>query len=141
MIVPNLMVTDMRRSIAFYRDTLGMKLTMTVSPNRDVKMDDDTGDGAEAAFATLEWRGDQIMLQTVASLAEDVPAFAPDQEPSPGGTIYIRGFHPDTIKDRVALEQVVKGPERSWYGMLELYLRDPDGHIICLGAPEGPPPA
>ena len=31
MIVPNLMVSDMARSVRFYRDTLGMTSTMTVS--------------------------------------------------------------------------------------------------------------
>ena len=36
MIVPNLMVTEMGRSIAFYRDVIGMTLTMTVSPDQEV---------------------------------------------------------------------------------------------------------
>ena len=37
-IVPDLMVSDMARSVRFYRDTPGMALamTMTVSPERDV---------------------------------------------------------------------------------------------------------
>ncbi len=132
------MVTDMRRSIAFYRDILGMKLTMSVSADRKAQTD---SDGEDAVFATLEWDDGQLMLQTVASLAEDVPVFTADQTPSPGGTIYFRGLHPDTVRPRVTSAQIVKGPELAWYGMMELYLRDPDGHIICLGAPEGPPPA
>ena len=138
MIVPNLMVTDMRRSVAFYSDVLGMKLTMAVSPAREVLA---KSDGEGAVFATLEWDGNQLMLQTVESLAADVPSFGADQRPAAGGTIYFRGLHPDTMAARVAPEQVVKGPEVAWYGMKELYLRDPDGHIICLGAPEGAPPA
>jgi len=137
MIVPNLMVTDMARSIAFYRDVLGMTLSFAVLPNREMAA---TGQEEGAVFATLEWEGGQLMLQTVGSLAEDVPAFDPGQTPSPGGTVYFRGLHPDKVKGRVPADRVVKGPELSWYGMLELYLRDPDGHIICLGAPEGPPP-
>ena len=138
MIVPNLMVTDMRRSVAFYRDVLGMNLTMAVSPTREVMA---KSDGEGAVFATLEWDGNQLMLQTVESLAADVPSFTPDQRPVAGGTVYFRGFHPDTVATRASPEQVVKGPEVAWYGMKELYLRDPDGHIICLGAPEGAPPA
>lgn len=35
MIIPNLVVTDIVRSIAFYRGVLGMELTMTVSANRE----------------------------------------------------------------------------------------------------------
>ena len=36
MIVPNLMVSDMTRSVRLYRDRLWITLTMTVSPERDV---------------------------------------------------------------------------------------------------------
>lgn len=40
MIVPNLMVQDMDRSVRFYRDTLGMALNMTVTPDRRVEWPD-----------------------------------------------------------------------------------------------------
>ena len=135
MIVPNLMVSDMRAAIAFYRDLLGMTVTMMLTPDRSMHTD---GDGQDAYFATLEWQGSQLMLQTRQSLAEELPGF--DAPPSPAGTVYFRGFAPDAIADRVGAGQIVKGPVLQWYGMKELYLRDPDGHIICLGAPEGAPP-
>ena len=134
MIVPNLMVSDMARSVRFYRDTLGMTLTTTVSPDRDVGWPGDVGG---AAFAVLEWDGAQLMLQTVESLAGELSVFPPDHRPVPSGTIYFRGMHPSSVRDRVGDEQVVKGPERSWYGMMELYLRDPDGYAACVGAPDG----
>ena len=138
MIVPNLMVQDMDRSVRFYRDTLGMILNMTVTPDRRVEW---PGEAAGAAFAVLEWEGAQLMLQTVASLSSELPMFAPDHSPSPSGTIYFRGLHPDTVLRRVVPERIVKGPERTWYGMTELYVRDPDGHVLCLGSPDGPPAA
>ena len=134
MIVPNLMVSDMARSVRFYRDTLGMTLTMTVSPDRDVGWPGDVGG---AAFAVLEWDGAQLMLQTVESLAGELPVFAPEHRPVPSGTIYFRGMHPDSVRDRVGDEDVVKGPERSWYGMMEMYVQDPDGYVVCIGAPDG----
>ena len=136
MIVPNLMVSDMARSVRFYRDILGMTLTMTVSPEREVGW---PGEEGGAAFAVLEWEGAQLMLQTVGSLAGELAVFAPDHTPTPSGTIYFRGLHPGSVRDRVAAEDIVKGPERSWYGMMELYVRDPDGYVVCLGAPEGAP--
>ena len=137
MIVPNLMVSDMGRSIGFYRDTLGMALAMTVSPERRVEW---PGDPEGAAFSLLEWEGSQLMLQTVASLSAELPGRAAGHAPAPSGTLYFRGLHPDTVRGRLTPRQIVKGPERSWYGMLELYVRDPDGYVICLGAPEGAPP-
>ena len=80
--------------------------------------------------------GPQLMLQTVESLAGELAVFAPGHAPAPSGTICFRGLHPGSMRDRVADEDVVKGPERRWYGMMELYVRDPDGYVICLGAPE-----
>ncbi len=134
MIIPNLMITDMPRSIAFYRDLLGMNVTMMISAER--KMLASTQE-RNAVFATLEWQESQLMLQTVASLSSELSQFSPDATPYPSGTIYFRTMHPDTVLDRVANEQIVKGPLQQWYGMREIYLRDPDGYIICLGAPEG----
>jgi catechol 2,3-dioxygenase-like lactoylglutathione lyase family enzyme len=137
MIIPNLLVTDMARSLAFYRDVLGLRVTVLVGADRSVLAD---GDGSDAVFATLEGADGQLMLQTAASLADDLPVFAADQRPQASGTIYFRGVDPDGVAGKVAPEQAVKGPLVQWYGMRELYLRDPDGYIICLGIPEGPPP-
>lgn len=137
MIIPNLMVTDMERSIAFYRDVLGLKVAFTIDGSRDMTSE---GVGKGAVFATLEWEGSQLMLQTVGSLAEEVPGIDADQAPGVGGTVYLRGMDPRSVRERVPKEAVQKGPERAWYGMLELYLRDPDGHVVCLGIPEGPAP-
>jgi catechol 2,3-dioxygenase-like lactoylglutathione lyase family enzyme len=139
MIVPNLRVSDMARAVAFWRDALGFELTLTVDADRNV------GQGAEAdpgraVFATLEWNGHQLMLQTARSLAAELPGFAPGEAPPPSGTLYLRGHAPDAALPRLPEGSVVKGPETSWYGMRELYVRDPDGHLVCLGAPEGPPP-
>ncbi|NBD95141.1 MAG: hypothetical protein GVY11_01520 [Gammaproteobacteria bacterium] len=80
------------------------------------------------------------MLQTVASMAAELPVFDPQQAPAPAGTIYFRGLDPDAVLGRVPADRIVKGAVQQWYGMNEVYLRDPDGHIVCLGTPEGPPP-
>jgi catechol 2,3-dioxygenase-like lactoylglutathione lyase family enzyme len=130
MIVPNLMVTDMARAVAFYTQVLGMACTVAVRADRSV-MTDGASDGA--VFVTLEHEGAQLMLQTAASLAEELPMFSADQRPAPAGTVYMRGLDPDAVLPRAAPESVVKGPLVQWYGMRELYLRDPDGHVICCG--------
>ncbi len=137
MIIPNLLVTDMQRSLAFYRDTLDMTLIMAVSQDREILSG---GDGAGAAFAILEWNGGQLMLQTAASLADELPVYDADQMPSASGTIYFRDVHPKDVIDRIPEGQLVKGPMLQWYGMMELYFRDPDGYVVCVGTPEGPPP-
>ncbi|MEM1286123.1 MAG: VOC family protein [Pseudomonadota bacterium] len=138
MIIPNLLVTDMGASIAFYRDTLGFELTMALDTDRAMHTDPE---GKAIVFATLAWKEAQLMLQTAASLADDLDLFTPASQPAASGTIYLRGFDPDTI-DRDALgDAVLKAPFLQWYGMKELYLKDPNGYVLCLGIPEGAPPA
>ena len=131
MIVPNLAVRDIARSARFYRDTIGMTLTMTLSPAREVGR---PGEIDSASFPTLEWDDCQLMPQTVTSLVDELAVFEADHTPIPSGTFYFRGLHPDTMRDRVVPVDVVKGPQRSRYGMTELYVRDPDGYVICIGA-------
>lgn len=137
MIVPNLMVSDMQASIAFYRDVLAFTLAFALDSERG--MHDDPV-GKPIIFASLKWGQAELMLQTVESLAEDLPVFAKTSKPTASGTILLRGYHPDQVADKDVRAITVKGPIKQWYGMVELYLRDPDGYILCLAAPEGPPP-
>lgn len=138
-IIPNLLVTDMQTSIAFYRDALDMKLVMAV--DRDRQMFGEGDDASGAVFAILEWNGGQLMLQTAESLSAELQVFEAQQKPAASGTIYFRDLHPKDVLARVSESQVIKGPTLQWYGMMELYLQDPDGYVVCVGAPEGPPPA
>ena len=129
------MISNMPRSIAFYRDVLGMKLTMMVGADQQI-----ISDGEKAVFAALDWDGSQLMLQTIDSLSAELPEFDSNSKPTPSGTIYFRNLHPQSIAGRVSKDQIIKGPVLQWYGMMELYIHDPDGYIICVGAPQGAPP-
>ncbi len=134
MIIPNLMVTDMARSVAFYRDGLGMELTMSVTQDRQFSAETFL-DGS--VFVTLRWNAADLMLQTRESLAGELPLFTADATPPPAGTIYFRGLDPDPVLARLSADALIKGPEMAWYGMLEAYVRDPDGHVLCLGIARG----
>ncbi|KKJ78640.1 hypothetical protein WH95_00655 [Kiloniella litopenaei] len=126
-----------------------MELVVLVSPDKDVSFE---GNGEGAAFATLEWKpetsqegtekqlGGQIMLQTAQSLSEELSLYSANSAPTPSGTIYFRGLDPEEIQKRAPQDIVVKGPIQQWYGMNELYLKDPDGYIICVGVPAGNAP-
>lgn len=91
MIVPNLMFRDIARSDRFCRDTIGMTLTMTVSPAREVGW---SGDIHGGSLAMLEWDDSQIMLKTVASFTEDLGVFRLHHTPVPSGTIYFQCLRP-----------------------------------------------
>ncbi|WP_339950326.1 VOC family protein [uncultured Albimonas sp.] len=140
MIIPNLMVTDMARSVAFWRDALGFAVTMTVDAARESRFGPEADPDA-SVFTILEGAGGQLMLQTVESLAADLPSFAGGLPDRPGIGIYLRDLSPDEVLTRLPEGAVLKAPETAWYGMRELFLRDPDGHVICVAAAEGPAPA
>ena len=132
MIIPNLLVADMDRSIAFYRDLLGMEVTMSV----DAEQGYSEGELRPGSiFAGLQWQGAQIMLQTRESLAAELVEVEVGAPGGVWGTVFIRGYDPDPIVDRAPSEARVKGPETTWYGMRELTLRDPDGHLVTLATP------
>ena len=76
-----------QHSLREIADTLGTTLTVTVSPERDVGW---PGEESEAAFAALEWDGDQLILHRVARLAGELLVFDPEHTPAPTGTIYFR---------------------------------------------------
>ncbi len=138
MIIPNLMIADVQRSLAFYRDKLGMTVIMTVGADKTFNQGGDVVE--DPVFAVVEWGGDQLMLQARESLTADLPTVPAAGEARLWGTVYMRGFAPDSVAERLDTADVIKGPETSWYGMRELYVRDPDGHVICLGAPDGEAP-
>ena len=130
-IVPNLMVSDLAASVEFYRHVLAMDIKFIVDADQNA-----TEDPAAGAFAMLFRDDAHLMLQTEASLAEELPIFANVAGRCPSGTTYFRGIHPDEILPRIDKARIEKGPFRQWYGMTELYFRDPDSHIICAAAPD-----
>ena len=136
MIIPNLMVSDMARSLAFYRTGIGLDLVMAISGDRQVLAETD---GSDAVFAILSGTGGQLMLQTTENLRAELPSLA--ATPSYTGTIYMRGLDPRPISERLDPAYIVTPVELQWYGMLELYARDPDGYIVCLAIADGPPTA
>ncbi len=134
-LTPNLMVTDISKSVAFYRDVLGFSLRMAVPEDRN-EFPDTLKDGVHYIYAQLVYGKVEIMIQSRESLSEDIPAF---RDMSPGAAVSFYG----TVEDIDGLYQklkekvdVVKALETSWYGMKEFYIRDPDGYILGFASPD-----
>ena len=138
-IATNLMVCNMQKSLDFYCGKLGFTLNMGVNSDQQTFTDGEPRE--DLVFAMLTLGDGELMLQRRDSLAQDVPVFSAHATPGGTFTLYIRGAEVDQLAQRLGdTVEVIKGPETSWYGMRELYIRDPDGYVITLGAPEGPPP-
>ncbi|MEL6424671.1 MAG: VOC family protein [Pseudomonadota bacterium] len=136
--IPNLMVTDMNRSVAFYRDVLGFTVEFAVDAHQQTRFD---GGYADAVFTTLRLGDWQMMLQTRDSMVGDIPGITAETPAHSSIALYLRDVDPSGVLDRAPEGTVLKGPERSWYGMLEVTVRDPDGYVITVGHPEGAAPS
>lgn len=123
-LTPNLLVADVARSIAFYRDVLGFQVETTV-PN-----------AAPFAFAIVRAGEVRIFLNEAQGATDEYPAF---EGRAIGGTLTlfidvtgVRDLH-RALEGRV---RVVLPLERKWYGLTEFAIEDPDGWVITLAERE-----
>ena len=119
-LTPNLVVADVARSIAFYRDLLGCEVTATVP------------EAAPYVFATVQSGAVEIFLNSRESVEAEYPSLL---ERPLGGTLTlfievedVNGLHA-SLKDRT---RVVMPLEKKWYGVTEFAIADPDGWVITF---------
>lgn len=121
-LVPSLGVSDLRRSIAFYRDFFGFALI-------------DSWDNAagEVVWCWLRSGAAELMLQQL----------APEQqitlEPALGQSwvLYLRPNNIDQTRRELLQAGVeVSAIELTAYGARECFLTDPDGYELWLSVPE-----
>ena len=123
-VVPNLIVEDIDRSTAFYRDVLGFTVVTTVP------------DASPFVFVWLQRDEVSVFLNVRSGVAEDLPSLA---QRAIGGTntlfMTIDAESPDEGIDRVfrSIEgraKVVMPLKNQFYGMREFGIEDPDGYIV-----------
>jgi uncharacterized glyoxalase superfamily protein PhnB len=119
-LTPNLIVFDVARSLAWYRDVLGFSVELTVP------------DAAPFVFAMVKSGSVEIMLNAREAATAEYPAFA---DRPIGGTLTLFIDIADieqayaVIKDRVT---VVMPLEKKWYGVTEFAFADPDGYVLTF---------
>ena len=126
-LTPNLMVEDVARTVAFYRDTLGFEV-LTTLPGQE-----------PFDFAIVRRDGVELMFQSRLSLSDNVPALSG----APIGasqTFYIevtgvRDLY-ETLRDKV---EIVVDFHETFYGTREFYFRDLNGYILSFSesSPQG----
>lgn len=124
-LTPNLIVADVTRSIAFYRDVLGFSVLTTVPAD------------APYVFAIVQSGAVEIFLNAPGPAVDEYPVF---KDRPIGGTLTLF-IHVDdvrreyeAVKDQV---QVVMPLEKKWYGVTEFAFTDPDGYVITFAQQEG----
>ena len=119
-VTPNLVVSDVARSTAFYCEVLGFSIKQTVP------------DAPPFVFVWLERDDVPVFLNDARAAAEDLPAMA--HRPF-GGTaaLFIVVTDVDGLHGKVAPRANVVMPLKTqFYGMREFAVTDPDGHIITF---------
>jgi len=123
-LTPNLIVADVERSIAFYRDLLGFTVEQIVP------------DAPPLVFAIVRSGPVEVYLNAPGPAVEEYPAF---KDRPIGGTLTlfirltgIRAAY-DALRARV---NVVMPLEKKWYGVTEFACTDPDGYVITFAEQE-----
>ena len=117
-LTPNLIVSNVERSIAFYRDVLGFTVAFHVPET------------SPFVFAAMQSGPIEIFLNAPEPAVAEYPAF---KDRPIGGTltlfIEVAGVHAvhDSLKNKV---RIVMPLEAKWYGMTEFAFADPDGYLI-----------
>jgi len=133
------MVTNIVASLRFYHDVLGAELAFTVDADQTTEMPGSIHNGV--VFASIRAGDSEIMLQDRTNLLADSPAFDDSTMPGASTTLYFRVDDVDAIAARLPADTPVLKPlETTWYGMREIWVRDPDGYVLTIGRPDGEPP-
>ena len=125
-LAPLLQVFHMPTAIRFYRDVLGFEVTARSAPM--------SSDPDDVNWAMLQLNDAVVMLNTAYD-PEDTPE-APDPARWSGhqdAALFIGCPDVDAAYEVLRSKGVDCEPPRvAWYGMTQLYLKDPDGFGICF---------
>jgi len=117
-ITPILLVDEIEPCLAFW-DALGFEKTAEV-PHE-----------GRLGFAILEKSGLEIMYQTRASVAADIPALA--DAPGQGTFLFLEVMDLDATIEAIAGAPVVFPRRKTFYGMDEICVREPGGNVVTFG--------
>ncbi len=123
-LTPVLLVESIEKSLPFWVDRIGFQKTAEVP------------EGNRLGFVILVKDNAELMLQTYESVEKDAPATLPAQRvPGSVGIFIVVDDFPDVRKRLQGYDIVV--PERvTFYGMREIGVREPNGHMVVFAAQE-----
>jgi uncharacterized glyoxalase superfamily protein PhnB len=118
-ITPVLYVEEIEPCVPFWVDRLGFNKTVEVP------------DGDRLGFVILQKGGLEIMYQSVASAEKDVSAAA--KEINGGRTfLYIEVDNLQAVMNALKGAPVVVPLRTTFYGAMELGVKDPAGHVVVF---------
>ncbi len=120
-ITPILIVDEIEPSLEFWVGKLGFEKTVEVP------------EGDKLGFVILQKEGAEVMLQSRASIKKDAGQAA-DAVLSAGSSLYIEvDSFPDAL-ERVKGADVVLPERTTFYGMREIWVREPGRNVLGFAA-------
>ena len=117
-ITPVLFVKEIEPVLSFWVDQLGFTKTIEV-PHGD-----------KLGFVALQKGSTEVMYQSYASVAADMPLIA---ETRKGPTfLYIEVDHLDAVLVALKSAKVVQPERTAFYGMREIGYQEPGGHYVTF---------
>jgi uncharacterized glyoxalase superfamily protein PhnB len=117
-LAPVLIVDSVEPCLAFWVDRFGFDAKNQV-PGPDGKL----------VFASVEKDGIEVMYQTRASVLADSPASASELV-GHSTVLFITVPDLDSVERAVAGAPIVKPRHKTFYGSVELYVREPGGNTV-----------
>jgi len=122
-----LRVERVEPSLTFWVDRLGFQKVTEVM------------EGDSLGFVILAKGHVEVMLQSRASLAKDLPALSVGAL-SPA-VIYLGVTDLEEIAGKLSQSEIIVPRRSTLYGMDEVWVREPGGHVIGIAAPGAEPKA
>jgi uncharacterized glyoxalase superfamily protein PhnB len=119
-LTPVRIVDAVEPCLAFWRDALGYEIRAEV-PH-----------GGATGFALLENAAGELMLQSKASLADDLPAVA---ALAPDAVLFVEVRSLDAAKAAIRGATVLVADRTTFYGMRETVVQDPGGTVVIFAEP------
>jgi lactoylglutathione lyase len=114
---PNLLVSDMAASLAFYRDVLGFQLEQSVP------------DAAPFVFAWLKRGGVELFLNDAKPVVSEHTSLRAGHT----STLFVVVNDVDAFHAQLSgRARIVMGLTDQFYGMREFAILDPDGYLITF---------
>jgi uncharacterized glyoxalase superfamily protein PhnB len=128
-LTPNMMVTDVGRTVAYYRDILGFAFVMGVPPDSQEVVTQFDGP-RPLAFAIMQQGSVQIMFQSQQSLVEELPQVR-DKPVGATATFYIELADARQLYQRLRNQvEIVSALHRTFYGKEEFGIQDCNGYFL-----------
>lgn len=134
---PNLMVKDVKETIAYCKEHFGFEVIMSVSEGVEAAKDPNLfflpiDPEKTYLYALMKKGAVEIMFQEEMSFKKDVPVLA-ESALGASCTFYIEVEDVEELYARIRNKaEVVKELFTTWYGMKEFYIRDNNGYFITF---------